>query len=307
MKSCEAIQEELVAVLAGEAAPDPETERHLARCAECAAAARELSRTWALLGQDAEIPLPVLARLRITGALARAQDAVTADAPSRHARPSAPRRAALRPIRIASAIGLAAVLVLGVTTAFLSIRHEHGDETALLALIRNGQLRHVDVQMEEGSPIVRLSLSVPRAIELRGRAEDEPIQTVLTELLTGGDARASTRSRACEALRGSGSMSPRVRQAMLHALLGDPNPSVRLKAADALISQVSLPDVQQAFLKVLDADPNPGLRVRAIDAILASPSVADQPDAIDVLRHAATTPDGDRYVQIRAAEFLRGL
>jgi hypothetical protein len=305
MRTCENIQESLVAVLAGETAPDPETERHVAGCAECSLAARELARTWALLGQEPDRPLPVLSRLRMTGALARAAEAGLAG--PRHVRLSAPRRGARRPVRIASGIGLAALAVLGVATAYFGLSPALREENVLVELIQKGQLRHVELEVDESSPLVRVSLSVPRQMELRGSPEEEPLQTVLTELLTAGSARASTRGRACEALAGTVAMSPKVRAAMLQALLSDPNPSVRLKAADALGDQVALPEVQQAFLKVLGSDPNPGLRVRAIDAILAAPGTAEQPEAIHVLRKAATASGQERYVQIRAAEFLRGL
>jgi HEAT repeat protein len=307
MKICDIVQESLVAVLAGEEAPDQEMERHVATCEACSRAARELARTWALLGQEPDRPMPVLTRLRITGALARVAEEPARAGGSRHVRLSTPLRGGRRPIRIASGLGLAALLLLSVATAYWSFRPVQHDQNALIELLQKGQLRHVELEVDEGSPTVRLSLSVPREMELRGRPEEEPIRTVLTELLTAGDARASTRGRACEALRGTVAMSPKVRTAMLQALLSDPNPSVRLKAADALMDQVSLPEVQQVFLKVLSSDPNPGLRVRAIDAVLSAPNVTDQTETIQVLRQAATAPGEERYVQIRAAEYLRGL
>ena len=41
--------------------------------------------------------------------------------------------------------------------------------------------------------------------------------------------------------------------------------------------------------------------------VLAAPAVATRPETIDVLRKAATAPNTERYVQIRAADFLRDL
>jgi hypothetical protein len=278
-------------------------ERHLEGCEECAVAARELGQVWALLGEELDTPLSVLSRLRILGALGRVAEPQSWGGCRPHVVP--PRRSGRGGLRAASLVGLAALVVVSVVTAFRSFRHEAGGQGLLAEL--GGQLRHVELEVEEDSPLVRLTLSVPRQMELEGRPEEEPLRSVLTELVVDGGARASTRGRAVEALRGTVAMSPKVRDAMLRALLSDPNPSVRLKAADALMDQVSVPEVQQAFLKVLASDPNPGLRVRAIDAVLAAPEVAGQPETIDVLRQVATARDGERYVQIRAAEFLRGL
>ena len=60
MKTCEAIQESLIEVLADGMNPGREVEAHLAGCSVCTAAAREIARVWALLGEDQDQPLPVL-------------------------------------------------------------------------------------------------------------------------------------------------------------------------------------------------------------------------------------------------------
>lgn len=307
MRNCDHIQESLVAVLAGETAPDREIEQHLEHCEECTAAGAELARTWALLGLEADRPLPLLGRLRITGALTRAAELAPQATGLHRPHPGSPLRSPRRRLRTASFAAIGLLVALGAVTGYQSFQPRQHHRNPLIEMIEKGQLRHLQLEVDENSPLVRLTLGVPGQLELEGLPGDEPIQTVLTELLTDGEARSSTRSRALEALRGTGAMSPKVRGAMLQALLADPNPSVRLKAADALVSQLAYPEVQQGFLKVLSSDPNPGLRVRAIDAILAEPDVGEKRQLIDALRQAATAQDGERYVQIRAAEYLRGL
>jgi HEAT repeat protein len=304
--TCGQVEEALVAVVTGQpAVAERELERHLAACGPCRQAAREMARIWALLGDDPESPLPALARLRLAGALARAAEPA-GPAPYRpHSGASA--RSPRRRLHRASLVGLVLLVGISVGTAYRSIVPEAAQQQRLLELVDRGQFGDVELELDDSSGVVRVVVSMSRQLELTGTSEEEPIQNVLARLALNERTRSSTRGRAVEALGTAMPMSGRVRSALVQALLQDPNPSVRLKAAAGLFEQLEEPEVQQAFLKVLGTDPNPGLRVLAVDAVLAVPGAARRPEAVDVLRQAATEPDGERYVQIRAAEFLRGL
>lgn len=309
---CQDIQDALVEVITQERLSDQVIEAHLAQCENCTQFAQETARIWRVLGQDQDVPLPLGRKLGIEGKLIQTaqKQANETKAPALNILQFKQRRS-WNVVALAAMIALIFLFTLNQRNATelpvdqAKQKDESVTQKLWAELAEQGYLRDIELSENSNDPTVHLTLSVPKQVSVKGRPDEEPIQRVLTQTLTNPTSWSSTRERAILALKQSSQMSEQTRAIMIQVMISDPNPAVRLKAADALMGAVSFPDVLQAFLQVLTNDPNWGLRIRAIDAVLSVP--VDQSEAIEVLRKVATTPESGPYEKIRAAEFLQTL
>lgn len=98
----------------------------------------------------------------------------------------------------------------------------------------------------------------------------------------------------------------KIKQALISALKGDSNPSVRREAFDVLSKYQKDELIQDAFLYVLSNDQNSGLRVRAIKALSEQKFKGQKLDdkTKTILSNKAET-DKNGYVRIHAASILK--
>jgi hypothetical protein len=113
---------------------------------------------------------------------------------------------------------------------------------------------------------VRIALDETRRRTVSGAVSDARIQALLLSAIREEED-ARVRVESMELLKAQSAASPAVREALIGALIHDPNEAVRLKAFDGLRQTVSDAATRKAMLYALTADQNFGLREQAIDML----------------------------------------
>lgn len=278
-------------------------EAHLASCARCAEAARELGRLREVATQrPMREPTPELlvrCRADLEEALDREEHGWRALVRGWFGQ--APGQPALR---AASALAL---LTLGFSMGWMmqrpagtTTRTSPGEPAMAwigdLSGLRINGISQVTPDPQTGE--VRLTVNAERQVTLQGSLDDPRIQQLLLATIKSND-NPGIRHDTLEALR-LHSDNPHVREALLHALRHDPNPGVRLEALEALRPAAGHPQVRAALIEVLKSDDNPGVRVTAIDILVEHAGEEDLPALEEMAREHKNA-----YVRLRCSKALR--
>ncbi len=153
-------------------------------------------------------------------------------------------------------------------------------EQALLAQLQQAAISHHQLSDVEGSRYlfsdvtwrdlsdeqVALSFDVSTHLELN-LDKDDPlttellVQSLVNPVPLGGRLKAISRARNLQ--------DPRVRQALIRAMLHDPDLAVRLEAQAQLAAHPAKPEVDEAFIAVLAHEASVQMRLLAVDFLAA--------------------------------------
>jgi anti-sigma factor RsiW len=275
--NCDWVQENIALYLYNELADDArhELERHIERCAECAA---ELKAMRVFHGEMSGMPqlevtpnLLASARIQLSETLGTVQQ-------RRGWRWVLDPVALLRQVRFSPA--LAAVIFLvgfggGLGAMYRMSATLHGgalsaeqQQEASIAGIRN-------IVQEPGSDRVRIDYERALPATVQGSVNDPQIQALLV-MASRSTANSGLRMDSVDLLRQKPD-DPAVRESLVYSLRSDSNPGVRLKAEEALAPMVKQDiRVRNAMLESLLNDNNPGVRagaLKALDAVRNDTSV----------------------------------
>ena len=275
--NCDWVQENIPLYLYDELADDArhELERHIERCAECAA---ELKAMRVFHGEMSGMPqlevtpnLLASARIQLSETLGTVQQ-------RRGWRWVLDPVALLRQVRFSPA--LAAVIFLvgfggGLGAMYRMSATLHGgalsaeqQQEASIAGIRN-------IVQEPGSDRVRIDYERALPATVQGAVNDPQIQALLV-MASRSTANSGLRMDSVDLLRQKPD-DPAVRESLVYSLRSDSNPGVRLKAEEALAPMVKQDiRVRNAMLESLLNDNNPGVRagaLKALDAVRNDTSV----------------------------------
>jgi hypothetical protein len=155
-----------------------------------------------------------------------------------------------------------------------------------------------DLVADPGGDRVSVHYDVMRRSTYEGPASDPAIRRLLVE--TARDSlNAGLRLEALAALRGQADRDD-VRETFLGTIEEDENPGARLKAIEALAGRAGRdPRVRDALVQALLRDGNPGVRVRALDAL----EQARHPEVLPVFERLAREDPND-YVRLRSAAYV---
>lgn len=165
--------------------------------------------------------------------------------------------------------------------------------------VDSARFRFANVQIEQQpGDQIRLAFDVSRHLELTLPKSDP----LVTEVLVQSVLEAGSVGTQLEAIEQADNvLEPRVRAALVQAMLHDPNLGVRLQAQARLVERPGDPATTQALLAVLEKEESVQMRLVAIDSLARTRAV----DA-NRLRQAveAGEPQGRAAVRVRADELL---
>ena len=177
-------------------------------------------------------------------------------------------------------------------------------QVALASLLAEGDLSPFDLQdvrvREIDAATVAVSFDLATHLELE-RPRDDPmvtealVQSILGRSDLGG--RLSAISQTGEIL------APRIRDALVQAMLADPSLAVRIEAQRRLAEAAPDAVVEDASLRVLEQEESVQMRLIAIDILTANGIASER------LRHAVETgrPEPGNALKVRAAKYLNRL
>jgi len=271
MSTCERMMESFTAALAaGEDLPI-DVERHLASCAECAAAADDLRHVWSQLGElgetapSDELRVGFQAMLRTWRSIeAAAPAAARAAVAAPGAEPAKVRPFRRRPFqRRLELIGFAAAALLaGVLIGVWGGSNRQRDEVA-------------DVRSELRDMRQVLALSLLQQSSASGR-----LQGV---------------SMGAEVAR----QNPQVLAVLLETLATDPSPNVRLAVVDALAPRAGEATVQQRLGLALRREEEPLVQIALADALLRTDGERARQLVAPLAKDPQARPEVRTYIQKR--------
>jgi hypothetical protein len=168
-----------------------------------------------------------------------------------------------------------------------------------LADVENSTFRYANVKVEDaGEGRVRLGFDVSRHLELTLPKND----SLVTEVLVQSMLDAGSVGAKLEAIdQAENVLDPRVRGALVKAMLHDANLGVRLQAQERLARRAGDPEVANALVAVLENEESVQMRLVAIDYLTRS--------RIDPQRLAkaveAGEPEGRGAVRVKAQDYIR--
>lgn len=172
-------------------------------------------------------------------------------------------------------------------------------ENTGLADVENSPYRYANVRIEpQPDGRIRLGFDVSRHLELTLPKSDPLVTEVLVQsVLDSGSI--GTRLRAID--EAGDVLDPRVRGALIKAMLHDENLGVRLQAQSRLIERSGDDEIANALLAVLENEESVQMRLVAIDYLTRG--------RVDPrrLREAveAGEPEGRGAVRVRARDYVR--
>jgi hypothetical protein len=128
----------------------------------------------------------------------------------------------------------------------------------------DASFRYSNLRLREaGAGALAVTVDVEAQLDLVRPKNDPLVSDILASSLVSDDS-LGTRLKAVRLAGGS----PRLRAALASAALGDPEPSVRLKALERLIEEdVASAETQEVLLTVLSTEESVAMRLLALDAI----------------------------------------
>jgi hypothetical protein len=311
--NCQELEQNLPLLLYGELSTWERAacEEHLAGCASCRAARKEMERFHQVLALRPQIEVSA-------GLLAEARMGLDEALESQQHGWRALLSNGLPVLRFQPASGFALGLTLILCGFGLGwgLRPHAARLAAGVAEVNNASVEGPDLENMRISGIsrvasdpqtggVKITMDAERRVTLEGSLDDPKIQQVLVYAVKSYD-NPGIRRDTLDALR-SHADNPNIRQALIYAMRRDPNAGVRLEALEAVCSMKSSGDVHAALLEALEHDNNPGVRVAAVDALIDHTETegCDAPTA-RALAHLATT-DSNAYVRLKCANTMMKL
>lgn len=304
--NCQELEKNLPLLLYGELSTGEQAAcaEHLAGCASCRAARKELEHLHQVLAQRprAEVSAALLAeaRMALEEKLEREQHGW---------------RALWDGLRVwrfqpASGFALALTLILCGFGLGWELRPHAARLTSNLPEVNSASVANPDLEnmrirgisrvapdLQTGG--VKITMDAERRVTLEGSLDDPQIQQVLVYAVKSYD-NPGIRRDTLDALRAHAD-NPNIRAALIYAMRNDPNAGVRLEALGAVSNMQSSDDVRAALLAALEHDTNPGVRVAAVDALVDHPAKEGwDASTARTLEHLAAT-DSNPYVRLRCA------
>jgi hypothetical protein len=169
---------------------------------------------------------------------------------------------------------------------------------AMLEDVENSPFRYTNVRMEEAPDgRVRLAFDVSRHLELT-LPQSDPL---VTEVLVQSVLEAGSVGAQLEAIGRAGNiLDPRIRGALVKAMLHDPNLGVRLQAQSRLVEQPGDGEIEAALVSVLENEESVQMRLVAIDYLTRGQIDPNR------LRAAveAGEPEGRGAVRVKAEHYI---
>lgn len=204
-----------------------------------------------------------------------------------------------------------ALLAIGFVTGRMGIQESALGADAIAGSISQAAAANLRLSQSQESPYaysnvrlqpvgdgtVRLAFDVATHLDLVRSKDDPLVAEVLVQSLVN-PASVGTRLEAIDLV---GSLQPKVRDALVIAMLDDQNLAVRLKAISKLIADGTDATTQDALLEVLRQEPSVTMRLLAIDHLTNH----DVPAAAlrTALEHGR--PEPGTAVYAKAEEYLR--
>lgn len=300
---------------------------HLASCETCRAEAAEIESVWVRLGDDDGVDLAPSAAFvaRTSAALAAASRERVAPFPARQATSPLLKAAALL---FAGGLGFLVAKSGGrplpfVGTAALPTPNARGENVALVAnrtvdasraaldLSAKPRLANATYHAAEEPGKIAVSFDVTTRYTVVGRPEDKGVADLFVSLMSGAAETEGARGRVLDFVsattREGAAVSPEIVDLLRRTLEADKNPSVRKKAAEALVKMPPTPEIRDALAHALKTDVNPAVRILAVEGLAKSATVLKDQTTIETLRQKAGDDRENGYVRSQAALALKRL
>lgn len=159
----------------------------------------------------------------------------------------------------------------------------------------------------DAPPEVELRLNAQQPAMVRGAADDDMVKGMLLDVVRHNDpANLDVCLSALDVLH-SCNNDPDVQAALCRVARTNRNPTVRLRALQALAGSEPQGVFRQTLIDALDRDQNSGVRVEAINELLGlaeSGRVAPDDEMLSVLRDRMQN-DPDNYIRAQSAATIR--
>jgi HEAT repeats len=300
---------------------------HLASCAECRAEAEGIESVWARLGDDDGGDLVPSATFvaRTSAALAAASRENVVSFRARQATAPLLKAAALlfagglgflaaksgdRPLPLVGRAALPTPNARGENVALVANRTVDASR-AVLDLSSKPRLANATYRAAEEPGRIAVSFDVTTRYTVVGRPEDKGVADLLGSLMSGATETEGARGRVLDFVtattREGGAVSPEIVNLLRRTLKADKNPSVRKKAAEALVQMPPTPEIRDALAHALTTDVNPAVRILAVEGLAKSATVLKDQTTIETLRQKAGDDGENGYVRSQAALALKRL
>ncbi|MEM7350607.1 MAG: zf-HC2 domain-containing protein [Acidobacteriota bacterium] len=211
-------------------------------------------------------------------------------------------------------------LAAGLATALLSLgwwagRAGRADGTAaaplsLAALAAHGDFSPYDFEnvrvREIDASTVALSFDLATHLELVRPTSDPLVTEALVQSILGGSdlgGRLHAISQTGFVSPTGETLAPRIRQALIQAMLEDPSVAVRMQAQERLARAAPDPTIEEACLRVLEEEDSVQMRLVAIDILTAGGISSERLlEAVEAGR-----PESGNALRVRAASHLNSL
>jgi hypothetical protein len=300
---------------------------HLASCAACRAEAAGIESVWVRLGDDDGADLAPSAAFvaRTSAALAAASRGNVVPFGARRATDGLLKAAALlfagglgfllaksggRPLPLVGSAALPTPNGRGENVAFVSSRTVDASR-AVLDLSSKPRLANATYRASEEPGKIAVSFDVTTRYTVVGRPEDKGVADLLVSLMSGAAETEGARGRVLDFVSATtkegAAVSPEIVNLLRRTLETDKNPSVRKKAAEALVQMPPTPEIRDALARALKADVNPAVRILAVEGLAKSATVLKDQTTIETLRQKAGDDRENGYVRSQAALALKRL
>ncbi|MGZ5430455.1 MAG: HEAT repeat domain-containing protein [Thermoanaerobaculia bacterium] len=300
---------------------------HLASCAACQAEAAGIESVWARLGDDDGADLAPSAAFvaRTSAALSDASRENVVPFGSRRATDGLLKAAALllagglgflvgrsgvRPLALVGPAALPTPNGRGENVALVSNRTVDASR-AVLDLSGKPRLANATYRAAEEPGKIAVSFDVTTRYTVVGRPENKGVADLLVSLMSGAAETEGARGRVLDFVsattREGAAVSPEVVNLLRRTLEADKNPSVRKKAAEALVQMPPTPEIRDALAHALKTDANPAVRILAVEGLAKSATVLKDQTTIETLRQKAGDDRENGYVRSQAALALKRL
>jgi len=224
----------------------------------------------------------------------------------------------LFPSPVRPVLGGIVMAVIGIVIGYFIFREpaEKYLPTQQASMMEAGESQITNVRFLDRNSLtgdVEFTFETITPVHIRGNVNEEHVQKVLARALISNQ-NAGTRLRAVSMIGAQAEQGQdripkfgeEVKQALVSALLQDPNLGVRKEALEVLRNYLPDPVVVRAFLQVLANEKNTGLKIAAINSFDLS-KYENQPVNVEILemfRNKAQSDDNN-YIRIKARTALQ--
>jgi hypothetical protein len=300
---------------------------HLASCASCRAEASGIEAVWTRLGDDDGADLAPSAEfvVRVSAALAGASRGNVVPFRARRAADGLLKAAALLfagglgflaartgngPLPLVGKAALPTPNGRGENVSFVANRTVDASRAAL-DLSGKPRLANATYRAADEPGKIAVSFDVTTRYTVVGRPEEKGVADLLVSLMSGPAETEGARGRVLDFVsattREGTAVSPEIVNLLRRTLETDKNPSVRKKAAEALVQMPPTPEIRDALAHALKSDVNPAIRILAVEGLAKSATVLKDQTTIETLRQKAGDDRENGYVRSQAALALKRL